>query len=158
MGIQSVCDGNYNWQYLGVSTNGGIDMVKGTPNKEWSEKISGIGLKGKAKIHNGDPFRGVWQGGTFKKDNPRERSARSDMFGSEEWEWRICEEMVDLRRDGKTYGQIAQWLNDKDIKTKAGRAWNYFTARFVTLRTVQLQRLADSDSTLRTVPYARSSN
>ena len=36
-----------------------IDMVKGTPNDEWSEKISTIGLKGKARIHKGDPFKSV---------------------------------------------------------------------------------------------------
>ena len=135
-----------------------IDMVKGTPNDEWSEKISTIGLKGKARIHNGDPFKGVWQGGTFKKDNPRERAARKDMFGSEEWEWDICKKMVALRKDGMTYGQIAQWLNDNDIKTKVGRTWNYFTARFVTLRTVQLQRLSDSDSTRQKVPYEHVSS
>ncbi len=133
-------------------------MVRGTPNKEWSEKISGIGLQGRARIQNGDPFKGVWKGGTNFKDNPRERAARKDMFGSEEWEWKICEQMVSLRKDGKTYGQIAKWLNDNDIKTKVGRTWNYFTARFVTLRTVQLQRLADSDSTRQKVPYEHVSN
>ena len=58
-------------------------MVRGTPNKEWSEKISGIGLQGRARIQNGDPFKGVWKGGTNFKDNPRERAARKDMFASE---------------------------------------------------------------------------
>ena len=133
-------------------------MVRGTPNEEWSEKISGIGLKGRAKIQKGDPFKGVWQGGTNFKDNPRERAARKDMFGSEESEWDVCLKMVELRKDGNTYGQIAKWLNDNDVKTKVGRDWNYFTARFVTLRTVQLQRLSDNDSTLEKVPYAHVSN
>ena len=62
-------------------------MVRGTPNKEWSEKISDVGLKRKAKIQKGAPFRGVWNGGTNYKDNPRERTYRTDMFGAEEWEW-----------------------------------------------------------------------
>ena len=121
-------------------------MVKGTPNKEWSDKISDIGLKSKAKIQRGDPFRGVWKGGTNKKDNPRERTFRNDMFGYEDWEWDICKQMVDMRTDGMTYGQIAKWLNDNNIETKVGRQWNYFTARFVTLRTVQLRMLRDSGS------------
>ena len=121
-------------------------MVRGTPNKQWSEKISDVGLKSKAKIQKGDPFRGVWKGGTNYKDNPRERTYRSDMFGSEDWEWDICEKMVNMRIAGMTYGRIARWLNDNNILTKVGRNWNYFTARFVTLRTVQRQRLQDTGS------------
>ena len=42
--------------------------------------------------------------------------------------------MVNLRDNGYTYGMIAKYLNDANIKTKANRAWNYNTARFVTLR------------------------
>ena len=54
--------------------------------------------------------------------------------------------MVALRRSGYTYGYIAKYLNDKNITTKADREWNYFTARFVTLRTVQALALKDTES------------
>ena len=79
-------------------------------------------------------------------DAIRKRSYRSDMFGYTNDEWQICLDMVELRRSGKTYGQIAKYLNDKNIRTKADREWNYFTARFVTLRTVQALALKDTDS------------
>ncbi len=42
--------------------------------------------------------------------------------------------MVHLRENGYTYGHIAKYLNNAGIKTKANRPWNYYTARFVTLR------------------------
>ena len=42
--------------------------------------------------------------------------------------------MVFLRENGYTYGRIAKYLNDAKILTKAGKPWNYYTARFVTLR------------------------
>ena len=42
--------------------------------------------------------------------------------------------MVFLRENGYTYGRIAKYLNNAHITTKAGKPWNYYTARFVTLR------------------------
>jgi len=41
---------------------------------------------------------------------------------------------VFLRENGHTYGGIAKYLNDAGILTKGGKVWNYYTARFVTLR------------------------
>ena len=123
-------------------------MVHGTPNEEWTEKIKDYGLKGSAKIQKGDPFKGVLMSGSTSKgtDAVRQRSFRSDMFGYTSEEWEICLKMVELRRSGYTYGYIAKYLNDKNITTKADREWNYFTARFVTLRTVQALALKDTES------------
>ena len=123
-------------------------MVHGTPNEEWTEKIKDVGLRGSAKIQKGDPFKGVLMSGSTSKgtDAVRQRSFRSDMFGYTSDEWKICLDMVELRRTGYTYGYIAKYLNDKGITTKVGREWNYFTARFVTLRTVQALALKDSES------------
>ena len=114
-------------------------MVHGTPNKEWSKKIKNVGLRRGAKIQNGDPFKGVLMSGSTSKgtDAKRERSVRSDSFGSIPEEWDVCLEMVRLRGEMKwTYGQISNWLNTKDIRTRYNREWNYFTTRFVVLRTV----------------------
>ena len=116
-------------------------MVHGTPNKEWSKKIRNVGLKRGAKIQNGDPFKGVLMSGSTSKgtDAVRQRSVRSDSFGSIPQEWDVCLEMVRLRGEMRwTYGQIANWLNTKEIRTRYDREWNYFTARFVVLRTVQI--------------------
>ena len=116
-------------------------MVHGTPNKEWSKKIKNVGLRRGAKIQNGDPFKGVLMSGSTSKgtDAKRERSVRSDSFGSIPEEWDVCLEMVRLRGEMKwTYGQISNWLNTKDIRTRYNREWNYFTTRFVVLRTVQI--------------------
>ena len=116
-------------------------MVHGTPNKEWSKKIRNVGLKRGAKIQNGDPFKGVLMSGSTSKgtDATRQRSVRSDSFGSIPEEWEVCLEMVRLRGEMRwTYGQIASWLNTKEIRTRYNREWNYFTTRFVVLRTVQM--------------------
>ena len=116
-------------------------MVHGTPNKEWSKKIRNVGLKRGAKIQNGDPFKGVLMSGSTSKgtDAVRQRSVRSDSFGSIPKEWAVCLEMVRLRGEMRwTYGQIANWLNTKEILTRYNREWNYFTTRFVVLRTVQI--------------------
>ena len=116
-------------------------MVHGTPNKEWSKKIRNVGLKRGAKIQNGDPFKGVLMSGSTSKgtDAVRQRSVRSDSFGSIPQEWDVCLEMVRLRGEMRwTYGQIANWLNTKEIRTRYNREWNYFTTRFVVLRTVQI--------------------
>ena len=123
-------------------------MAHGIPNEEWTEKIKDVGLKGSAKIQKGNPFKGMIMSGSTSMgtDAVRKRSDRSDMFGYTNDEWKICLDMVELRRSGKTYGQIAKHLNDKNIRTKVGREWNYFTARFVTLRTVQALALKDTDS------------
>jgi len=123
-------------------------MAHGIPNKEWTNKIKDYGLRGSAKIQKGDPFKGVLMSGSTSKgtDAVRKRSFRSDMFGYTSDEWAVCLNMVDLRKSGYTYGYIAKYLNDKDITTKVGRRWNYFTARFVTLRTVQALALKGTDS------------
>ena len=62
------------------------------------------------------------------------RPYRSIRFGATKVEWLVCKKMVDLRENGYTYGGIAKYLNDAGIKTKANRPWNYYIARFVTLR------------------------
>jgi len=116
-------------------------MVHGTPNKEWSKKIKNVGLRRGAKIQNGDPFKGVLMSGSTSKgtDAIRQRAVRNDSFGSIPEEWDVCLEMVRLRGEMRwTYGQISNWLNTKDIKTRYNREWNYFTTRFVVLRTVQI--------------------
>ena len=115
-------------------------MATGKWDKEWNDKIEELGLKGSAKIQRGDPFRGVLKSGSTSKgtDAERVRAPRSDRFGATDDEWDICLEMKEMRKSGRTYGQIAHYLNNRGIKTKAGKPWNYFTARFVTLRTVQM--------------------
>jgi len=120
-------------------------MTKGIWSDEWNEKIDGLGLKGPAKIQHGDPFRGVLKCGSTSRGTDAEqlRASRSDRFGATEEEWDICEQMVSWRAAGWTYGQIAAHLNQMNVKTKVGNTWNYFTARFVTLRTYRLKQ-ADS--------------
>ena len=123
-------------------------MPTGKWDKEWNNNIRELGLKWGAKMQHGDPFKGLLMSGSTSKgtDATRERAVRSDSFGYEPNEWEICLQLVDLRKGGKTYGQIADWLNKKNIKTKYGNSWNYFTARFVTLRTVQILRQREIDS------------
>ncbi len=95
------------------------------------------GLKGAQKAYNDDLGYGM---GSSSDSNfsavktPRKRPYRSIRFGAGSNEWRICKKMVFLRENGYTYGQIAKYLNDANILTKANRPWNYNTARFVTLR------------------------
>jgi hypothetical protein len=110
-------------------------------NEDWNKKIEDLGLKSSAKIQKGDPFRGVLKCGSTSRGRDAEqlRASRSDRFGATEEEWDICEQMVSWRRAGWTYGKIANHLNQMNIKTKAGNDWNYFTARFVTLRSFRLQ-------------------
>lgn len=98
---------------------------------------SELGMKGSQK-----PFKGeIWYGmGSSAESNfsaektARKRSYRSNRFGSSVKEWLVCKKMVFLRENGYTYGRIAKYLNNAHIKTKAGKPWNYYTARFVTLR------------------------
>ena len=95
------------------------------------------GLKGPQKAYNGDLWYGM---GSSAESNfsavktPRKRPYRSIRFGASVKEWNICLKMVFLRENGYTYGRIAKYLNDAKILTKAGKPWNYYTARFVTLR------------------------
>ena len=128
-------------------------MPTGKWNDEWNDKISNLGLKRGVKIQYGDPFRGVLMSGSTSKgtDAVRQRSVRSDSFGAEDDEWEICLQMVDMRKEGWTYGRIAEYLNKGGIKTKAGNEWNYYTARFVTLRTVQLLHLRETGNEYATV-------
>jgi len=96
-----------------------------------------LGLKGTQK-----PFKGeLWYGmGSSTQSNfsaeksQRKRAYRSNRFGASVKEWNTCKKMVVLRENGYTYGQIAKYLNNAHITTKAGEPWNYYTARFVTLR------------------------
>ena len=96
-----------------------------------------LGLKAAQK-----PFKGtIWYGMGSSSDSnfsaiktARKRPYRSIRFGATKVEWLVCKKMVQLREDGYTYGGIAKYLNDAGIKTKANRPWNYYTARFVTLR------------------------
>ena len=98
---------------------------------------SELGMKDSQK-----PFKGeIWYGiGSSAESNfsaektPRKRSYRSNRFGASVKEWNTCKKMVFLRENGHTYGGIAKYLNDARITTKAGKPWNYYTARFVTLR------------------------
>ena len=98
---------------------------------------SELGMKDSQK-----PFKGeIWYGmGSSAESNfsaektARKRSYRSNRFGASVKEWNTCKKMVFLRENGYTYGGIAKYLNDAGIKTKAGNPWNYYTARFVTLR------------------------
>ena len=123
-------------------------MPTGKWNDDWNDKISNLGLKRGAKMQHGDPFKGVLMSGSTSKGTnaERQRSVRSDSFGTETDEWEVCLDMVGKRTDGWTYGQISDYLNKNGIKTKAGNEWNYFTARFVTLRTVQILRLKETES------------
>ena len=120
-------------------------MSTGKWNKEWNEKIVDLGLKGSAKIQKGDPFRGVLKSGSTSNGTSAERirAPRCDRFGSIDEEWDICLKMREMRKMGRTYGQISHYLNQSGIKTKAAQSWNYFTARFVTLRTVQMLSAED---------------
>jgi len=96
-----------------------------------------LGLKGSQK-----PFKGeLWYGmGSSSQSNfsaeksQRKRTYRSNRFGASVKEWLVCKKMVFLRENGYTYGRIAKYLNNAHITTKAGKPWNYYTARFVTLR------------------------
>jgi|TARA_R100000501_G_C2541525_1_gene60047 hypothetical protein len=117
-------------------------------NDEWNDKIEELGLKSSAKIQFGDPFRGVLNSGSTSKgtDAVEQRAPRSDRFGSTEEEWEICLDMVDKRNQNWTYGKIANYLNMSGVRTKIGNKWNYFTARFVTLRTVRLLRKGRPDT------------
>ena len=98
---------------------------------------SELGMKDSQK-----PFKGeIWYGiGSSAESNfsaektPRKRSYRSNRFGASVKVWNTCKKMVVLRENGHTYGGIAKYLNDARITTKAGKPWNYYTARFVTLR------------------------
>jgi len=95
------------------------------------------GLKGPQRAYKGD----LWYGMGSSSDSnfsavktARKRPYRSIRFGAGVKEWNICLKMVNLRENGYTYGMIAKYLNDANIRTKANRPWNYNTARFVTLR------------------------
>ncbi len=96
-----------------------------------------IGMKGPQRAFGGDLWYGI---GSSSKSNfsaeksQRKRAYRSNRFGTSVKEWNTCKKMVFLRENGYTYGQIAKYLNDANILTKANRPWNYNTARFVTLR------------------------
>ena len=96
-----------------------------------------IGMKGPQRAFKGT----IWYGMGSSSDSnfsavktARKRPYRSIRFGATKVEWLVCKKMVDLREDGYTYGGIAKYLNDAGIKTKADKSWNYYTARFVTLR------------------------
>ena len=96
-----------------------------------------IGMKGPQRAFKGT----IWYGMGSSSDSnfsalktARKRPYRSIRFGATKVEWLVCKKMVQLREDGYTYGGIAKYLNDAGIKTKANRLWNYYTARFVTLR------------------------
>ena len=100
------------------------------PNEE-------IGMKGPQRAFKGT----IWYGMGSSSDSnfsalktARKRPYRSIRVGATKVEWLVCKKMVQLREDGYTYGGIAKYLNDAGIKTKANRLWNYYTARFVTLR------------------------
>ncbi len=98
---------------------------------------SELGMKDSQK-----PFKGeIWYGMGSSSDSnfsavktPRKRPYRSIRFGASVKEWLVCKKMVFLRENGYTYGRIAKYLNNAHITTKAGEPWNYYTARFVTLR------------------------
>ena len=96
-----------------------------------------IGMKGPQRAFKGDLWYGV---GSSTESNfsatktSRKRPYRSVRFGATAKEWNVCRKMVFLRENGHTYGGIAKYLNDAGILTKGGKAWNYYTARFVTLR------------------------
>ena len=96
-----------------------------------------IGMRGPQRRRKGT----LWYGMGSSSDSnfsavktPRKRPYRSVRFGASVKEWLVCQKMVFLRENGYTYGMIAKYLNDANIKTKANKSWNYNTARFVTLR------------------------
>ena len=96
-----------------------------------------IGMRGPQRRRKGT----LWYGMGSSSDSnfsavktPRKRPYRSVRFGASVKEWLVCQKMVFLRENGYTYGRIAKYLNAACIKTKAGNPWNYYTARFVTLR------------------------
>ena len=95
------------------------------------------GLKGPQRAYKGVLWYGM---GSSTESNfsavktPRKRPYRSIRFGASVKEWLVCKKMVFLRENGYTYGRIAKYLNDAGILTKSGKTWNYYTARFVTLR------------------------
>ena len=96
-----------------------------------------LGLSKPGQTREGSYFAGVGSAtkSNFSKEKyDRERGYRSNRFGSSVKEWNTCLKMVFLRENGYTYGRIAKYLNDAKILTKAGKPWNYYTARFVTLR------------------------
>ena len=98
---------------------------------------SDLGLSKPGQTRDGSYFAGMGSAtkANFSKKNvDRERNYRSNRFGSTVKEWNVCLKMVFLRENGHTYGSIAKYLNGANIKTKAGKPWNYYTARFVTLR------------------------
>ena len=96
-----------------------------------------IGMRGPQRAFKGDLWYGM---GSSTESNfsavktARKRPYRSIRFGASVKEWNICLKMVFLRENGRTYGEIAKYLNDAGILTKSGKTWNYYTARFVTLR------------------------
>ena len=96
-----------------------------------------LGLSKPGQTRDGSYFAGMGSAtkANFSKTKyDRERDYRSNRFGSSVKEWNVCLKMVFLRESGYTYGHIAKYINDANIKTKAGKPWNYYTARFVTLR------------------------
>jgi hypothetical protein len=96
-----------------------------------------LGLSKPGQTRDGSYFTGIGSAtkSNFSKEKfDRERGYRSNRFGSTVKEWNVCLKMVFLRENGYTYGSIAKYLNDARILTKAGKPWNYYTARFVTLR------------------------
>jgi hypothetical protein len=98
---------------------------------------SDLGLSKPGQTRDGSYFAGMGSAtkANFSKTKyDRERDYRSNRFGSTVKEWNVCLKMVFLRENGHTYGSIAKYLNGANITTKAGKPWNYYTARFVTLR------------------------
>ncbi len=98
---------------------------------------SDLGLSKPGQTRDGSYFAGMGSAtkANFSKTKyDRERDYRSNRFGSTVKEWNVCLKMVFLRENGQTYGSIAKYLNGANITTKAGKPWNYYTARFVTLR------------------------
>ena len=96
-----------------------------------------IGMKGPQRAFGGDLWYGIRSSAKSNfsaEKSQRKRAYRSNRFGKSVKEWNTCKKMVFLRENGYTYGQIAKYLNDASILTKANRLWNYNTARFVTLR------------------------
>ena len=92
-----------------------------------------IGMRGPQRRRKGPRWYGM---GSSSDSNfsavktPRKRPYRSVRFGASVKEWNVCLKMVYLRENGYTYGQIAKYLNDANIVTKANRPGNYNTARF----------------------------
>ena len=98
---------------------------------------SDLGLSKPGQTRDGSYFAGMGSAtkANFSKEKiDRERNYRSNRFGATVKEWNVCLKMVFLRENGHTYGSIAKYLNGANILTKAGKPWNYYTARFVTLR------------------------